>query len=59
MTDIDKKALVLELRQLAKAIEMGRTVAQEKPLIGQIATRLLDAVNAGTLAKTMVAGFFK
>ena len=59
MTADEKKALITDLRQLAKAIESGRDVAAEKLLISNIAVRLLDAFGAGAMVKNMVVGFFK
>lgn len=59
MTDVDKKALVHELRQLAKALEQGKAAQQEKLLISNIAVRLLDAFGAGAMVKGVVTGFFK
>lgn len=59
MTDAEKKSLVSELRQLAKAVEMGKDVKSEKLLISNIAVRLLDAFGAGAMVKNMVVGFFK
>lgn len=59
MTDEERKAMVSELKQLAKAIEAGRNIADEKPLIRSIASRLLTEAKAPAMARNIALGYFK
>lgn len=59
MTDSERKSLVSELKQLAKALEAGRGVTDEKVLIRTIADRLLTEVKAPVMARNIALGYFK
>lgn len=59
MTAEERKILVTELKLLTKAIEAGRSVADEKVLIRGIAGRLLEEVKAPAMARNIALGFFK
>lgn len=59
MNDVERKALVSELKQLTKALEAGKGILDEKPLIRSIADRLLTEVKAPTMARSIALGYFK
>lgn len=59
MTAEERKVLVTELKLLAKQIEAGRSIQDEKHLIRNIAAVLLTEAKAPAMARNIALGFFK